>query len=81
MESVTIQVLIQTGVAGILLWWFMNRTEHRLDGLERSIDRLTRTQLLALLADANAGEAIKTQARALLAELPPQAPQLVGVGA
>lgn len=80
MESVALQVLVQAGVPGILLWWFMTRTERRLDSLERSIDRLSRTQLLALLADASVGEPIKMQARAILAEMPQTVPQLVEAG-
>lgn len=82
MESVALQVLVQAGVPGVVLGWFMWRSEVRMDRLERALDRMSRTQLLALLGRPDVEPAVKEQARAILAEMPPAAPvqQFAGVG-
>ena len=69
MESVIVQVLIQSGVPGILLWWFMQRAENRMDRIERALDRQTKAQLLTIV-DKPHDEQVREQARALLAEIP-----------
>lgn len=75
--------LLQLGVAGVMLTWFMWRIEARLDRGERSIDRLTRSLLLDLVSRSDTTETLKLQARAILGEMPTKtvAEQLiVGVG-
>lgn len=75
--------LLQLGVAGVMLSWFMWRIEARLDRGERSIDRLTRSLLLDLVSRSDTTETLKLQARAILGEMPTKtvAEQLiVGVG-
>ena len=69
-------ILLQAGVAGAVLAWFMLRAEKRFDmyedrilRVEHALDRLTRAQMLTLLARSDVDEPIKDQARAVLAEL------------
>lgn len=80
METALLQAIAPAGVAGVVLFWFMLRAESRLDRLERAIDRLSRTQLLALLDDERTSEQVRRQARAILAEMPATAQQLVEAG-
>lgn len=61
--------LLQAGVAGVVLAWFMLRAERRIDRVESALDRLTRAQMLTLIARADVEEMVKEQARAVLAEL------------
>lgn len=42
--------LLQTGVAGAILAWFMFRLEPRIRSLEESIDRQVRAMMLDLMA-------------------------------
>lgn len=76
--------LVQLGVAGVMLGWFMYRVEHRMDRGERAIDRLSRSLLLDLVARADTTEAVKAQARQVLGEIPAKSAaeqqDLVGVG-
>lgn len=59
--------LLNLGGVGVVLAWMLWRTDRRLERLERAIDRLTRAQLLFLLAVGPAGAG--AEARALLEEL------------
>lgn len=72
--------LVQYGVLGIFCAWLMWRVESRLDAIREgvgdemgdvraSVDRLTKAQLLAVIAQADAAETIKAQAKSLLDEL------------
>lgn len=76
MESMAIQALVQAGVAGVVLGWFMLRSESRMERLERSINQLTRAQMLMLLSRPDVDEGIKRQARDLLTECPPPHPSV-----
>lgn len=69
MEPAALPVLYQLGVTGVVLAWFMFRVEKRMDRVELALDRLTRTQLLTLLARPDVEDAIKTQVRTILAEM------------
>lgn len=62
--------LLQLGVSGIMLWWFMVRIESRMDQWRQALDRQSRTQLLVLVALPGVSESIKAQSRVLLEELP-----------
>lgn len=72
-----VTALFQMGVAGVLLWWFMSRSEPRLRAIEASIDRITRALIVLSFAISNALEAInwnhassiKPQAHAIEKEL------------
>lgn len=84
--------LIQYGVLGVVLAWLMWRVETRLDSIReqtrlsssdvtKSIDRLTRTQLLALVDRPGGDALVKEQARQILADMPPVHLETVGVPA
>lgn len=70
-ENLVAQALVQAGVLGPVLVWFMLRAEARLERLERAQDRLTRAQMLTLIARPDVEEPIKHQARILLQEISP----------
>lgn len=50
MSVEALQSLLNLGVAGIMLVWFMARLERRLRGLERAVDQLTAVCALLALA-------------------------------
>lgn len=68
-DGALLQVFASAGVAGVVLLWFMTRSEKRLDRLEQALDRLARAQMLTLLARPDVEEVIKAQVRAILAEM------------
>lgn len=70
MESAVLPILLQIGVPGVILWWFMTRVENRLDSLAKALDRQTRTQLILILSLPGVPEPSQRQARELLKELP-----------
>lgn len=61
--------LIQFGIAGVVLGWFMFMTEPRLRAMEASIDRMARSVLMLVIALPHATEATKSQAHGIIAEL------------
>ncbi len=71
MEGAVWGVLVQAGVPGIILGWFMWRAEVRLDRLTAALDRMNRTQLLHLMARPDVEEPVKKQAREILGECGP----------
>lgn len=64
-------ILLNAGVAGGMLLWFMSRAENRLERAERALDRLTRAQMLTLIARPDVEEPIKQHARLILSEMSP----------
>lgn len=69
-----LDILLQAGPLGAIVLWFAFRVEGRLDAFRASLDRMTRAQLLVVLASASADEPVKAKARELMAELPPVRP-------
>jgi hypothetical protein len=72
--AVLFQALAPAGVAGVVLGWFMLRSDGRMDRVERALDRLTRAQMLTLLSRPEVEETVKVQARAVLNEMAPASP-------
>lgn len=69
METTAVPLLFQLGVVGVVLAWLMFRVEKRMERVELALDRLTRTQLLTLLARPDVEETVKSQVRSILAEM------------
>lgn len=61
--------ILQFGVGGGVLVWFMLSCTPRLKGIESAIDRLARSILLLVVALPQANEPTKTQARAIITEV------------
>jgi hypothetical protein len=67
-------LMAQFGIAGVVLAWFMFRVERRMDDMRQALDRLTRAQMLTLLARPDVDEAIKSQVRSIMTEMAGGAP-------
>jgi hypothetical protein len=61
--------LISSGVAGVVLLWFMFRAETRFKGVERSVNRMSKSVLLLVVSMDSANHSTKEEARNLLREL------------
>lgn len=61
--------LISSGVAGVVLLWFMFRAETRFKGVERSVNRMSKSVLLLVVSMESANQATKEEARGLLREM------------
>lgn len=61
--------ITQFGVGGVVLAWFMFRTENRLSAIERSCDRMTRAMLITVMNDPHAHPSGKDQAREIMSEI------------
>lgn len=61
--------LANVGGIGAVLGYILLRQEPRLDELRRSVDRLTRAQMLLLSSQPGQPEPVKRQARLLIREL------------
>jgi hypothetical protein len=61
--------LIQIGISGAVLFWFMMRAEGLLKKLAYSVDRMARAQLLLLIASEVAGQIAKEEAKDLLKDM------------
>lgn len=59
--------LIQAGIPGIMLAWFMFRNEKKLSAIEQAIDRMTRSALLLALS-ASTSDVANVEVRKLIAE-------------
>ncbi len=59
----------QYGVMGIMLAWFMMRSEPRLRAIEAAIDRSSRAQLVLAMASPFLSQAGKEQVQAAIAEV------------
>ncbi len=66
--------LTQFGVLGIVLAWFMFRTEGRLRNIEMSCDRLANAILLQVVTDPYVHDETKKRARSLMAEIEKKTP-------
>lgn len=64
-----LNLLANFGAIGVVLAWVLWRIEPQLRQLERAVDRLTRAQMLTLLALPEVEEPIKRQAQTVLREL------------
>lgn len=61
--------LTQWGASGVVIAWFMFRSESRMGGLERAMDTLARAHLLSVVANHEASAVVREQAGELLKEL------------
>lgn len=61
--------LINVGVTGVILAWFLWKHEPRIKAIEEAIDRMSRTLLLFLLELAHVSDAAKLQAKAIIEEI------------
>lgn len=61
--------LLNFGALGVIVAWFMFRTESKLDRIERSLQRFARAQLIATLGQPNIDERVKRQAQRALKDL------------
>lgn len=68
--------LTQFGVLGVVLAWFMFRTEARLKAIERTIDLLSNSILLKIISDEYINQATKERAKSLIAEIEQKHPKL-----
>jgi len=66
--------LTQFGVLGIVLGWFMFRTEGRLKNIEASCDRLANAILLKIVTDPYVHDETKKRAHSLMAEIEKKTP-------
>lgn len=62
-------LLVQGGIAGIVLGWFMWRTEGRLKCIENAVDRMAKANLLLVISLKQANDAAKSEANSLLREI------------
>lgn len=67
-----VQVLVNLGVAGYMLWWFSARMERRLTALEQAAWRADRIRLLALASDREATTPVREEAQRMVAEIDAQ---------
>ena len=63
--------LLNFGAIGCVLAWMLWRSDSRQEKIERSLDRLTRAQMLTLVARPDVDDHIKHQARQIMRELSP----------
>jgi hypothetical protein len=61
--------LLNLGAVGLILAWFLLKSEPRMLGMEEAIDRNTRGVMLSLLAQEEVSAGIKRQAQAVLEEV------------
>lgn len=73
-ETSAIGVLLQLGVAGVMLAWFMFRIERRMDAGTRAQDRTSRSILLLVVSLSSAEPVVREQARQIMREIPAPAP-------
>lgn len=64
-----VNALVQYGPMGVVLAWFLLRTETRLAAIERALDRMSRVQLLDLVSRTETTPVVKLQAQQLLKEV------------
>lgn len=64
-----IQPLLNAGVQGVVLWWFMKSNDRRLERLEQKVELQVRATTVLTLAIPAAPEAAKRQAREILGDL------------
>lgn len=64
-----IENVIQFGLGGVVLMWFMLRMEPRMRAVEESIDTISRSMLLLAVSLAPHTEAIKQQAKKIEEDL------------
>lgn len=64
-----VTLLVQGGVAGVVLAWFMFRTEGRLKAIETSNDRIARSVLLLVLSLRDVNTSAKSEAQKVLKEI------------
>jgi hypothetical protein len=62
--------LLQTGIPGVVLAWFMLRSETRFRGMERAVNRMSRSVLLLVVALNTSNEAMRAEADKMLARMP-----------
>ena len=64
----TITALINTGVAGMVLAWFMLRLTPAIIAMRASIDRMTRASMLELVTRENVAPAVRDAAQRIIDE-------------
>lgn len=64
-----LQVFVNLGVAGYMLFWFSTRMEQRLGRMEQTIDRLARAELMTLANQPEVSTPLKAEARRLVEEI------------
>lgn len=62
--------LLQYGITGIVLAWFMFRVEAKLDASTKAMDRMTRAVTLAVISMPGVDEPMRRAARDLLYDTP-----------
>lgn len=67
--GVDVGSLLNLGAVGLVLAWFLLRSEPRMLGIEEAIDRNTRGAMLALLALEQVASGVKHQAQGVLEEI------------
>lgn len=61
--------MLQLGIAGAMLAWFMFRLEPRMNGMEDAVRELSRSILLDLVSRPGANPIVKTEANEMLERL------------
>lgn len=67
--NVDLSPLLNTGVAGVIIWWFMTRAEVHLREQAAAMDRMSRSVLLAVLAMETLSTPDRKRVQSILAEL------------
>jgi len=62
-------VIAQFGIAFLGLYWFATRMERRMGGVERSIDRFSKTLLIEVVTRSTISEPAKQEAKKMLDEI------------
>ncbi len=61
--------LLQAGIPGVVLAWFMIRSEARFRGMEKAVNRMSRSVLLLVVSMDSSNHAVRAEANELLEEI------------
>lgn len=61
--------LVQLGVSGVVLLWFMFRCEGRMNDLKDAMEMLTKAHLLSVIANQESSKAVRDQAEQIIRDL------------
>lgn len=68
-QSTDIAPLIQGGIPGVVLAWFMVRNERKMESVQAAVDRMSQAILLLIVSRSN-DASVHQQASELLATFP-----------
>jgi hypothetical protein len=68
-ETPWLAPLAQLGVSGVVLIWFMLRSDSRMNDLKESMNNLAMAHLMSVVANQEASAAIREQAAKLIRDI------------